>query len=132
VNDQVRQYQRLIDLLIERTRSDRIHWTWDKPNNTCITWFGNRALQIRREINQDLEELYFVYIFNKSGEILEAFSDEDIKSPHADGFAEKNYFTEMQGLYTLIYKRATGADVALSEILADLESGRDLTDDVPF
>lgn len=131
MTDIIEKYRRLVDLLIERTIENKLEWRWDKSRRSSTAWLGGTALIISEDQNQNHDDLYTVSILNTNGEILETFTDETISVPYEQMTDESNYFKKLQTCYTLIHKRATGADVALDNILKDLESGNDLKD-APF
>jgi hypothetical protein len=128
------KFRRLVDMLWERTSNRELPWVYDSKTKVVSIAIGNRVLTLSQGQNQNYEELYTVTIYNEQGQLVDRFNDENIngESPPLSDFV--NYFSLMESLYAYAQRRAVGADVALDEMLKDLENGNfssDL-DEPPF
>lgn len=125
----VEKYRRLVKLLWSRTSEKAIPWKWDSGARIVTCWIGKRPLTISETANNDFEELYVFTIYNEKSEPVERFNDENLTGEvPGDGF--ETYFGLSQTLFETAQKQATGADVALDEILSRLENND--IEDVPF
>ncbi|HEX7821404.1 MAG TPA: hypothetical protein VF463_12405 [Sphingobium sp.] len=129
MTDSLQRFARLVDTLLYKTKEGKLSWEYNHAKDEISVWNGDVVLLMVKSRDENYEDLYHISLVNRSGFILERFSDvtiSELVSP--DG--TKNYFTRMGELFETAVRRYTGADKALDEFMSALEEDR--LDDIPF
>ncbi|MFN3674761.1 MAG: hypothetical protein ACK4TC_02195 [Sphingomonas pseudosanguinis] len=129
MSDSLRKYANLVNMLLVKTKAEKISWDYDNSRSTISVWNGDVLLSIKVSTDENFEDIYSLSLINRSGVYLESFSDTDLNGIETgDDYA--NYFVKMRDLFNLAKRQATGADKALDDFMRALE--RDDLDGVPF
>jgi hypothetical protein len=130
MNTTIEKYRHLSVRLYERTIAKGIRWQHDAKSNTVEAKIGQQFVTVKQTINSDFEFLYVVSIENSSSVYLDGFNDEQLGKEIAPVEKTMSYYSLMENLYEMAKRQATGADVALDQVLATLDQEEE--DDVPF
>jgi len=115
----------LIEALLDKTKKRNI--AWNMTNNHILNLsLANRTIILRKNENSDYENLYVCMIYNDREQLVEDFSDEHIADLSNDAEPGK-WYKMMEMLFDTGQRQATGADVAIDEILEALDDT-----EVPF
>lgn len=128
MSETVSKYAQFVDLLLTKTKQSKIPWEYDNTRNVVSVWNGDVLLNITRQQDEHFDDLYSIALFNRSGAYLEGFTDETL-SEIGISDNEDNYFVRLRNLYDLAMRQATGADKALDEFIAAVQSD---SLDIPF
>ena len=121
MSNAVNKYGRLVDSLLNKTKEGSIPWDYESLRSTVSVWNkSNVLLTIKRDLDENFDELYVVSLINKSGDTLEYFNDTALSALNNFGEGE-SYFEKLQSLYELARRQATGADKALDEFIRAIE-----------
>lgn len=126
----VDKYRQLAVRLYDRTIAKGIRWQFDADSNSVEAKIGHQFINLKQSINDDYEFLYVVEITTSSGVFLDGFNDEQLGRAIAPTATSMTYYNVLENLFESAKRQATGADVALDQMLAVLE--QDEADDVPF
>lgn len=124
------KYRHLALRLYERTIAKGLRWQHDEMSSKVEAKIGQQIVSVTQSTNDNLEFLYIVEILNNAGVYLDGFNDEELGREVVPTPVAMTYYSLMQSLYELARRQATGADVALDQMLAALD--QDELDDVPF
>ncbi|WP_159983205.1 MULTISPECIES: hypothetical protein [unclassified Novosphingobium] len=115
------KYAKFVDLLLEKTKKQKIDWDFDSSRRIISVWNGDVLLNIQKREDEDkFEDVYTLSLLNRSGDYLEVFSDEDLNKIETI-FGDDNYYTKMASLYNLAMRQSTGADRALDDFIKAVE-----------
>jgi hypothetical protein len=129
----VEKYRSLALKLYKRTLVKGLRWQHDPSEDTIEAKVGGQYVGLKKTANENFEPLYVVEIRNSSAVYLDGFNDELLGPGVAPLPAPPGvtYYGLMEALFELAKRQATGADVALDQILATLDAEEE-EDDVPF
>jgi len=116
VSDIVSKYAKLVDLLSAKTAAGKIPWEYDFTRRIVSVWNGDILLNIKKDQDENYEDLFLVEFYNRSGDFIEGFSDTTLSNIKVD-FGDDNYFVKLRNLYTLAMRQASGADKALDDFI---------------
>lgn len=121
------KFKKLVVLLYQRTNDKKIEWQFNQAFGTYAYVSGN-MIALTDSRNEDEEPLEIIVIRNDSNVIVDRFNDEifGADKPPIEGF--QNYWNLMSNTRQSAYRQAIGADLAIDDILSEL----DLDDDTPF
>lgn len=128
MSDVVAKYARFVNLLLEKTRSSRIPWSYTHSKSTIFVWNDDVLLNIVKSQDENFEDTYTVQLLNKSGVHLENFDDATLTNA-VDSFSFESYYDKLRNLYDLGMRQATGADKALDAFISAVEADEL---DIPF
>lgn len=129
MSDSLSKYAKLIDMLLLKTKEAKVGWDFDNGRSTVTVWNGDVLLTLKRNSDENFEDVYSLSLINRAGVFLESFSDTHLDGiPTNDDYA--SYFVKMRDLYELAKRQATGADKALDDLMKALE--HDQLDGIPF
>jgi len=115
------KYAQFVDALLLKTRETKIPWDFIPEHRQIQVWNDEILCIIEKSLNNNWEDLYSVSLLNKSGDVLESFTDETLSSATNDPAA---YFRKLQSVYELGMRQAIGADRALDNFLAAVQNDR--------
>lgn len=122
------QHAILIKKLLDKSRVRELAWKEGIYTNSFQISFRNNAVLVqpikgRHPANTDYEFM----LLNDQGEVVDSFTDEDLKNvfPNGPAFGE-SWYAVCKEIYDLARRRALGADKVMEEILTELD------DDLPF
>lgn len=120
----IQKWRTLVDRLNYYTSSRKIKWKDSADSGVYITRISGAQISLHESQSDKHwdEMVYYIRIYNGSGEVVDAFSDEDIASD------EVNYFKIMKNLYRSIVRMNNGSEDVLDGILKELPD----PDEIPF
>ena len=110
----------VLDKLIEKTSAAELDWKPTEKKDTYQVIFPRYSIRIF-VVDKGFEEDVVVQIINSEGNILETFSDIDIREYYPDAYSK------MLGLHASARRKAMGVEDALDELLRVLSK-----DDIPW
>ncbi len=118
----IKKWRILVDRLIHYTDVKKIKWQPSADEDVFITRVGNNQISINQQNNRINWEVmdYVIKIYNEDGDVIDAFSDEDIGA--------QEYFKKMKELYLSIARITNGTEEILDSILRELPD----PDEIPF
>lgn len=128
----VEKYRSLAIKLYQRTLAKGVRWQHDPSEDAVEAKVGGQYIVLAKTNNSNFEPLYVLEIRNSSAIYLDGFNDEALGpgvAPHPAP-PGSTYYGLMEALFELAKRQATGADVALDQILATLDQEEE--DDLPF
>ncbi|MCE7030112.1 hypothetical protein [Jiella avicenniae] len=111
------RYRRLAALLKNKTEDGSLSWSLAGDQSVLQSNISGYTLQLS-ESDGDRGSIYTVDIFNKDGDIIDSFNDEDIDK---DDLYAQNFYGMMRETFHAAKRKASGADRALDEILKSLD-----------
>jgi hypothetical protein len=124
VNGETKSKWRLVlSGLRNATDGQKIIWDRTAEEESFITTLGKHVILFEKH-EGDSTIKFIVKLQDMSGELIDEFDDEDLD----DGRFEPNHFVIMQNLFLKIRRQISGADLAITDILTEL----DKLGDVPF
>lgn len=120
----IQKWRTLVDRLTYYTSSRKIKWKDSADSGVYITRISGAQISLHESQSDKHwdEMIYYIRIYNGSGEVVDAFSDEDIASD------DVNYFKIMKNLYRSIVRMNNGSEDVLDGILKELPD----PDEIPF
>ena len=120
--------QKLVDLLLERTRKSKLEWQTTLADNAFQISFRDNSVRLEQVETGGNEPDYVVSLINSEGNVVENFSDVDLWQDQKDlsESDRKNYYRALAELYALARRTALGSDKVLNSILNELD------DEIPF
>lgn len=116
----------LVQKLARLTSTSAIDWKPAVQPNTFQVSFRENTVRISTRGGSAIEDPDIeIQLLNGSGEVVERFTDVDLKNDEEVGAAER-WFVLMKDLFAGARKTALGADRILNEIISDLD------DIIPF
>ena len=122
----IEKFGLLCDALWAKTSENKVPWRTE--GNLIAFDSGPNVCLIKRSSNSNGDDIYTVSLLNGSGVVLESFDNETLVDIAPSSNFE-NYFQLLDALFERGRRQATGADVALDDLLHRLESE---TLDIPF
>ena len=113
---------KLIQRLSDLTAKGRVAWKEAERGEAFLASFSGHSVSIsvrKSRLSSDQSE-YFIRILDQWGDTVEEVGDED--------FQTEQVFTMLKQLFEKARRIARGVDVALDEILRELDEA----DDLPF
>lgn len=126
MTDQIQQYRILAERLYKRTVEDTLKWEIEWGTSNPVTSLGGYQVKLKRGETAEGEPIVLVQILDKSDEFVDGFSDATLSQYQTNIEEISGYWTLLDRLYDLAYRKAKGADKALEAIINDLD------DEVPF
>jgi hypothetical protein len=117
--DLMAKQKRLVNLLLTKTQAGEVDWKVSPLNEAFQLSFRNKSVRIRKaesEVAPDAFD-YTLEILNFNGQLVEAFSDDDLGG---------DYYNPMRSLHEMARRTALGTEKLLTEILDELEG------EIPF
>lgn len=120
----IQKWRTLVDRLTYYTSSRKIKWKDSADSGVYITRISGAQISLHESQSDKHwdEMIYYIRIYNGSGEVVDAFSDEDIASD------DVNYFKIMKNLYRSVVRMNNGSEDVLDGILKELPD----PDEIPF
>lgn len=120
----IQKWRTLVDRLTYYTSSRKIKWKDSADSGVYITRISGAQISLHESQSDKHwdEMIYYIRIYNGSGEVVDAFSDEDIASD------DVNYFKIMRNLYRSVVRMNNGSEDVLDGILKELPD----PDEIPF
>ncbi|TFF50377.1 hypothetical protein C5609_19300 [Pseudomonas putida] len=110
----------ILDKMIQKTTKGELDWQSTEKKDTYQVVFPRYSFRIF-VIDKGFEEDVVVQIINQDGNILDSFTDADIRDFYDQAYAK------MLSLHAAARRKAMGVEDALDELLRSLNE-----DDVPF
>jgi hypothetical protein len=132
MSDTVKKYRSLIDVLYEKTTKKSIKWRYEASDRSVWVKLAGQIIVLTGSSNSDFEPLCNLVITNSDGDLLEGFSDENLRGDQPKTALFSDWYSFMTALFEMAKRQATGADEALDNILKELGQDDDLDDDVEF
>lgn len=112
--------KKIVESLIERTTDGSLQWNRTPEDILFEAQVGENRISIKFD-NAEFETLYSMNIYNKHGDVVEAFSDEDLDAGERGQDGRLVWFPRMKTLYTAARRNALGTDVVMKDILDELD-----------
>lgn len=120
----VDKWRALVDRLVFYTNTKQVIWKSSADEATFISRISGNQISISEVENQANWENpdYVIRIYNKNGEVVDSFSDEDISDN------SNPYYRKMMNLYRTVVRLNNGSEDILNELLKELPD----PDEIPF
>jgi len=106
------KYQQIVDRLIDRTERHEIEWKEGVTSGVFQVSFPNYSLTLGQHDMVTGSFDYIISIIDAAGNVIDTFSDADLGG---------DYYPRMGDLYQNARRQALGVDMALDEILDELD-----------
>lgn len=124
LNSTVEKWRALVDRLIFYTGTKKVAWKSSADEGTYVSKVSGTQISITEAENSMHWESpdYIIKIYNKSGDVIDTFTDEDISE------TENPYYKKMRNLYNTIVRINNGSEEVLDDLLEKLPD----PDELPF
>ncbi len=116
-------WRRLLAGLRNATNAQKINWDRTAVESLFIASLGNHIILLEKQELQKSTK-YVVKLQDIEGDLIDEFNDTDIEEDVFDN----RQFQILENLHLKIRRQISGAETALSEVLAEL----DKLDEIPF
>lgn len=120
----VEKWRALVDRLVFYTNTKKVTWKSSADEGTYVSRISGTQISISEVENQTNWESpdYVIRIYNKNGEIIDAFTDEEISE------TGNPYYKKMRNLYRTVVRLNNGSEDILNDLLKELPD----PDELPF
>lgn len=113
------KWKTLVDRIDYYTSTNKVTWKPSADEDAFVARVANNQLSLHATNNaiDSTASDYIVKIYNKDGEVVDSFSDEDLG---------RDYYPKMRQLYLGITRKNNGSDDILDDILGSLPDPNEL------
>lgn len=116
----IEKHRKLVELLYQKTNEGQLDWNEDESDNSYMVSIGSSFLEINTTMDENDDPVVFIRVF-RDGNIIERFTDNDIKGRRPSVAGYDTYYKLMSSLYDMAKRRHSGADVVLDDLIQKLQ-----------
>lgn len=113
--------KKIVENLLERSDDGSVSWQRTLEANVFEVMIRDNKISIKFETD-DFDSICRINIFNKHGDIVESFSDEDLDLGERGPDNKLVWYPKMKRIYNAAKRKALGTDEVISDILDGLNT----------